>query len=72
MIELQYKLEKAIEEERYEDAAEIQKQIDKLKAIYKSFFWWIIQNKNNITYNVSAALRWWGNRSRKVEFINNV
>lgn len=38
MIELQYKLEKSIEEERYEDAAEIQKQIDKLKAIYKSFF----------------------------------
>jgi protein-arginine kinase activator protein McsA len=38
MIELQYKLEKAIEEERYEDAAEIQKKIDELKAIYKSFF----------------------------------
>ncbi len=38
MIELQYKLEKAIEEERYEDAAEIQKQIDELRNLYKSFF----------------------------------
>ena len=38
MIQLQYKLEKAIEEERYEDAAEIQKQIDKLKTLYKSLF----------------------------------
>ena len=33
MIELQYKLEKAIEEERYEDAAEIKKQIDELNKI---------------------------------------
>lgn len=38
MIELQHKLEKAIMEERYEDATEIQKQIDNLKAIYKYLF----------------------------------
>lgn len=38
MIELQAKLEKALEEERYEDAAIIQKEIDKLMKIYKSFF----------------------------------
>jgi protein-arginine kinase activator protein McsA len=38
MIELQYKLERAIEEERYEDAAEIQNKIDELKSLYKSFF----------------------------------
>jgi protein-arginine kinase activator protein McsA len=37
MIELQYKLERAIEEERYEDASKIQKQIDEIKALYK---WW--------------------------------
>ena len=38
MRELQYKLEKAIEEEKYEDAKIIQKQIDELKQLYKSFF----------------------------------
>jgi protein-arginine kinase activator protein McsA len=38
MRELQHKLEKAIEEQRYEDAAEIQKQIEELKQLYKSFF----------------------------------
>ena len=38
MIELQYKLEKAIKEERYEDAEEIKKQINKLKQLYESFF----------------------------------
>lgn len=35
---LQCKLEKAIEEERYEDAAQIQKQIDELQKLYKSIF----------------------------------
>ncbi len=38
MNQLQYKLEKAIEEERYEDATEIQKKIDELKELYKDFF----------------------------------
>ena len=38
MIELLYKLEKAIKEERYEDAIQIQKQIDKLKQLYNDFF----------------------------------
>jgi len=38
MIGLQYELERAIEEERYEDAAEIQKKIDEVKALYKFLF----------------------------------
>ena len=38
MIELQYKLEKAIEEERYEDIIEIQRKINELKALYKFIF----------------------------------
>lgn len=35
---LEYLLEKAIEEERYEDAAKIKKQIDDLSTLYKHMF----------------------------------
>jgi len=38
MIELHHELEKAIEEERYEDAAEIQKKIEELKVLYEYIF----------------------------------
>lgn len=38
MIELQYRLKRAIEEERYEDAAEIQRQMDELEVLYRFLF----------------------------------
>jgi protein-arginine kinase activator protein McsA len=38
MRQLHYELEKAVEEERYEDAATIKREIDKLMQLYDSFF----------------------------------